>query len=356
MPPQRRRSRGHDRDGSRTARLLLGQELGAGAVSELALSLPEVRRAARVRPIPGSTVRTAQLVLRKLGLLDYERAVVTPLREARLAALGGRLPDAAADVPPRLLVRVDEFPHYQAWDEPRRFGTESFERFRAIMSEAGVPYLIAALPRVSRSPLTPRSLGSRALDDGEVGTLRRLAEDGRVTLALHGLDHRTRHASPRRHSELCGLDAGQTEELIELALAELARHGLPRPEVFVAPYNRFDAAQLELLARHFKVVCGGPESIGTLGFQRPPQWRGDALYLPGYAPFYGRAGQVSEALERYGEGIAGLWTPVVLHWGWEAQAGWRDLERLATRLAPLAVAWESFLDAVQRSSSTEAAA
>ncbi|HEX5307730.1 MAG TPA: DUF2334 domain-containing protein [Solirubrobacteraceae bacterium] len=338
-----------DRDQRRTAGLLLGADLDAGRIAEPALGLPAVRRATRVRPIPGAMARTAQLGLRKLGLLDYGRVVVAPQRSARAAALGLDGPGAVAEAPPRLLVRVDEFPHYQAWDEPRRFGTDAFERFRQIMSDAGVPYLIAALPRVSRSPLSPQALGSRPLEEGEARTLRDLAEEG-VTLALHGLDHRTRDASPRRHSELCGLDAEQTEQLIERALAELAAHGLPRPDVFVAPYNRFDASQLKVLAGYFAVVCGGPESIGTLGFQRPPQWRGETVYLPGYAPFYGHAAQVIEALDRYADRIAGLWTPVVLHWGWEADAGWRDLERLAERMAGSAVPWRSFLSAVEQSS------
>ncbi|MGH2880670.1 MAG: DUF2334 domain-containing protein [Solirubrobacteraceae bacterium] len=342
-----------DRDGLRTARLLLDAEFHAGLISESALGREAVRRATRVRRIPGPSARTAQLALRKLGLLDYERAVAAPLRTARAAALGDGKAEGDSDSPPLLLVRVDEFPHYQAWDEPRRFGADAFERFHRIMREAGVPYLIAALPRVSRSPLTPRPLGSRALEDREAQMLRMLVDDG-ATLALHGLDHRTRDASPRRHSELCGLDAGQTEELIELALAELAAHGLPRPAVFVAPYNRFDAEQFEVLGRHFSVICGGPESIGTLGFQRPPQWRGQTVYLPGYAPFYGRALQVFQALERHADRLAGLWTPVVLHWGWEADAGWSDLERLAERLAADAVPWSSFLDAVRRSSQDEA--
>jgi peptidoglycan/xylan/chitin deacetylase (PgdA/CDA1 family) len=330
-------------DQERTARLLFAAELASGALDESSLCLPAVRRATRVGPIPPRALRAAQLIARRAGLLDYERRVAAPLIAARNAALGERAVSA-----PRLLVRMDEFPHYRAWDEPARFGTPAFERFHEIMSGAGVPYLTAALPRVSRSPLSPRQLGSRPLEDGEVEMLGRLAGDG-VAIGLHGLDHRTRHPSPRRHSELCGLDERATEELLERALGELAGHGLPVPDVFVAPYNRFDAAQLPTLGRRFAVVCGGPESIGTLGFQRPPQWRGGTVYLPAYAPFYGRAAEVSAALARTGERIAGLWTPVVLHWGWEADAGWGELEALAERLARWAVPWQDFLDAVERS-------
>ncbi len=312
-------------------------------LDEPALGAPEVRKATQVGRVPTLPARVAAQIRQRFGRLDYERDVAAPLLAARASVLGER-----AAAPPRLLVRVDEFPHYRAWDEPGRFGKQEFERFHAIMADAGVAYLIAALPRVSRNPLAPGASGSRPLDDGEGQLLRRLRGEG-VTLGLHGLDHRTRHSSPRRHSELCGLDATATEELVERAVKELARHGLAAPEVFVAPYNRFDARQLNILARRFAIVCGGPESIGTVGFQRTPQWRGETVYLPSYAPFYGRAAEIAHALDRAVERATGLWTPLVLHWGWEAESGWSDLERLAPRLSNYAVPWDHFLQAVRRS-------
>ena len=39
----------------------------------------------------------------------------------------------------------------------------------------------------------------------------------------------------------------------------------------------------------------------------------------------------------------------MLHWGWEADAGWRELEALCARIAPFAAAWADFRDAVERS-------
>jgi hypothetical protein len=330
-------------DQVRTARLLFASELARGVLGENDLSSPEVKRATRVKGVPMKGVRVVQQIRHKLGGLDYERRVVAPQQAARRAVLADR-----ANSGPRLLVRVDEFPHYRAWDDPERFGAAAFERFHEIMVGAGVPYLIAALPRLSREPLSPEQLGSRPLEDREVEVLRRIAGEG-VTLGLHGLDHRTRDSSPRRHSELCGLDARATEELLERALAELAGYGLPAPGVFVAPYNRFDASQFEALARRFQVVCGGPESIGTVGFHCTPQWRGETVYLPSYTPFYGHAAEVLAALDQGERRLAGLWTPVVLHWGWEAEAGWRELERLAARIAGIAAPWGEFLEAVEQS-------
>ena len=299
--------------------------------------------AVRVRGIPSAPWRLAQGLARKLGVLDPGTASSAPLLAARRALLGERAP-----APPRFVVRVDEFPHYLAWDEPDRYGTAGYERFHEIMHGAGVPYLIAVLPRVSRQPLDPGGRESRPLDDGEVAMLAQLREDGGA-FGLHGRDHRTRFQSPRSHSELCGLDARATITLLDQALAELEADGGLRTEVFVPPYNRFDAAQWPALAARFAVVGGGPESIRRVGFQRTPQWRDGSVYLPAYAPMYGRAQEVAPAVQSAIDQAGGLWTPIVLHWGWEADAGWRELERLAALLAPYAARWEDFRAAVERS-------
>jgi peptidoglycan/xylan/chitin deacetylase (PgdA/CDA1 family) len=321
----------------RSARLLLGP----GASPE-ALRLPAVRRALRVRATPSAPVRFAQRVQRKLGRLDYERAVAAPLAAARAGALGEAAPGA-----PKFLVRVDEFPHYLAWDEPGRYGTERYASFHGRMAGAGVPYLIAVLPRVSHAPLDPAGEGWRELQDDERELLGMLPSDG-VSYGLHGLDHRTRQASPRRHSELCGLSAEETEALIATGLGELRAHAIA-PEVFVPPYNRFDDRQYELLARSFQVVCGGPESVGLVGFQRTPVWRREAVYLPSYQPLYGHAREVLPAARRLIDGRVGLWVPIVLHWGWEADEDWLALEQLLAVIAPYAAHWDDFLAEVRAS-------
>jgi Uncharacterized protein conserved in bacteria (DUF2334) len=333
-------------DELRTARLLFDAQLAGGTLADPPPLTRAVLRAVRPRRVPPRAWRVAQQVRYKLrgrpGGLDYENGVAAPQEAARRAVLR-----AAAPAPPRFLVRVDEFPNAGAWDEDGRFGTAAYERFHEIMAAAGVPYLVAVLPRVNRAPLEPSVTEARALSEREVALLARLAREG-VSFALHGFDHSTRDVSPRRHSELCGLDRVQTEALLDEGLRELARYDV-HPNVFVPPYNRFDAAQMAPLAARFKVVCGGPESIGLLGFQGAPQWRGEAVYLPSYMPFYGRAGELLDPVARAIDGALGLWVPVVLHWSWEAEVGWRDLERLTTLLAPCATSWEEFDAAIDRS-------
>lgn len=326
----------------RSARLLLGVESSTEQSAQSALRLDAVSSALRSRPFPSRPRRLAQRVALKLGRLDYERSVAEPLDRARRAVLG-----LGAAQPPRFLVRVDEFPHYLAWDDPRHYGSERYRRFHAIMAGAGVPYMVAVLPRVSHATLDPRQSRWRPLEDDERALLAQLPEDA-VTFGLHGRDHRTRFRSPRHHSELCGLGPAATEALLDDGLAELAPCGIS-PEIFVPPYNRFDAEQYDVLARRFAIVCGGPESVALLGFQRTPMWRGEAVYLPSYRPLYGHAREILPAAQRLIDRHVGLWAPIVLHWGWEADADWTQLERLVGVIGPYAAHWEDFLAAARAS-------
>jgi peptidoglycan/xylan/chitin deacetylase (PgdA/CDA1 family) len=285
-------------------------------------AMPQIAAAGR---IPAAPVRYAQAIALKLGRLNWP--------DGKAAGTGRPWP----------LVRVDEFPHATAFDSSGRFGTEAFKRFHAVLAEAGVPYLLAATPRVSRDYLDPEQDEWRPLEDAEIAELQDLKRDG-VTFALHGLDHRTRYANPRRHSEFCGLGIAEMEERIDLALSILAEIGIETP-VFVPPFNRFDAAQYALLAERFDVVCGGPESIRLLGFRPTPIREGDAVYLPSYAPLYGRAAAVLPGIERMIEAEEALWAPITLHWGWELDDDFAGLKRLCGHLAGLASDWGRFLAA-----------
>lgn len=297
------------------------------------------------RPI----VRRLQQVSLRLGALDWSQSVERPLLAARRAALG-----EAAQAPPRFLVRVDEFPNYRAWDAEGEYGSQAYRRFHELMVGAGLPYLVAVLPFVSRDPLNPDGDESRSLTSSERSMLDTLVSD-HVSFALHGRDHRTRFASPRRHSEMCGLSAARTDELLTGSLAELAPAGI-EPRVFVPPYNRFDARQLPLLAKRFEIICGGPESVGTLGLHSTPQWLGESVYLPSYPPFYGRASEILPAAAEAIERQTGLWLPITLHWEWEARDSYASLARLAEVIRPYAVSWQDFLQAVRRSAGTGEAA
>lgn len=329
-------------DEARSARLLLHDAPSAPAAPPRL-----VARAVRGRAVAPAPVRYAQALALRRGLLSWDRNVVRPFARARDEALG----DAARGTP-LALVRVDEFPHAGAWRRDDRYGAAAYERFHDMLGEHDVPYLVAVCPRVARDYLDPDATESRPLEDVELELLRRLAGDG-VAFALHGYDHRSRAREPRRRSELAGLAPAAVDELLERSAAELAQAGVEAP-VFVPPFNRFEARQYPVLARRFDVVCGGPETVPLLGFHRTPLWRDAAVYLPSYAPLYGRAGEVAAELERLLDAGTALWAPVTLHWGWEADDGWRDLRRLVRVLTRCAVPWWSFLDALRASAALPA--
>ncbi|MFZ2050178.1 MAG: DUF2334 domain-containing protein [Solirubrobacteraceae bacterium] len=327
-------------DNARNLRLHLGEH---------ANSNPKPPAALRSRRVPPAPVRAAQRVQMKLGRLDWQQAWLEPLIAARRAALGD-----AAQGPPRFLVRVDEFPYYTTFDEPQQQGVEMSRRFHAVMAEEGVPHLMSILPQLTHAPLDPDSQGGRPLGDVELALIEQMRHDG-VTFAQHGTTHRTRYANPRRRSELCGLSAADTEALLEEGRLRLLAAGIDA-RVFVPPFNRFDAAQYELLSTRFDVVCGGPESVALLGFHGGPLWRGDSVYLPCYAPLYADAKTVIGAAEQLIDAAPGTWVPIVLHTSWEQENGFAALRALARRIAPYAASWEQLLTEVDRSRNAEPAA
>ena len=156
--------------------------------------------------------------------------------------------------------------------------------------------------------------------------------DHDVDFALHGRDHRTRYESPRRRRASCAVTAAAGEELLDGASAELREVGI-EADVFIAPYNRFDARQYLALARRFAVICAAARSPCRCWASRTPLWRGEAVYLPSYYPVYGTAASCCRrpATDRSEPGI---WVPIALHWGWEADGGWDDLRRLTEVIAP----------------------
>lgn len=290
---------------------------------------------------PAGPTRLVQWLAARRERLGWEQSIATPLEAARTAALG-----AAAAGPPRVLVRVDEFPHARSFDDAGKFGHDAYMRFHQVFAEAGVPYLIAVSPRVSEDYLDPEVQTDRPLSPGEERRLAELRDDPLVSFALHGLNHRTRRASPRRRSEFCGLSPADAAARIDQGIATLAAHGVEAP-VFVPPFNRFDHSQYALLADRFEIICAGPETIRLLGFQPTPMWWGDALYLPSYAPLYGKARETQLEVERLSDRGAALWAPLTLHWGWELEDDFASLRRLCSLLAEqgLAADWRDLRDA-----------
>ncbi len=330
-------------DAERSARLLFWPELSSWAVSGEDLRRSEILRLCVARRVPPLPLRYAQRLAMKAGRLSYERQWLD-----RLVAARARLIGAGAAAPPRFLLRADEYPNQSLGIASERRGQEIAETFHGILHEAGVAYLTAVTPQLSDDVLNPSAGGWRPLTPEEIAFLARLRSDG-VELALHGLTHRTRSANPRMRSELCGLDAATLTALLDEGLARLQAAVDARPEVFVAPFNRFDARQYGVLASRFRVITGGPESVALMGFHGSPLWRGRAVYMPCYAPFYAPAAELEPHVRRLIAAGVGTWVPLTLHPAWEQRDGFAGLRRLARTLAPHAVPWSEFALAVHGS-------
>ena len=330
-------------DAPRSARLCFARELRDGVITDRELAArTDVLSVFRHRRVPRVQVRIAQRLAMKAGLLDFETGFLSSVRRARRAMLG-----ALADAPPRFLIRVDEFPDSSALDNGRERWRTASKAFHETLSAAGVPYLMAIVPQYTHRPLDPTATGGQPLDDDDRALIEQMHREG-VTFAQHGLTHRTRYRNPRRRSELCGLETDETEALITDGRERLAQVGV-FPRVFVPPFNRFDARQFPNLARHFDVIGGGPETLPLMGFQGGPIWRGEAVFLPCYAPLYSAASQLPPVIDRLVALATGTWVPIVIHVSWEIGDSFRSLAVFARRIAPYAASWEEFLQAVDMS-------
>ena len=330
------------RNSERSRRLLFSPELAAGAVRPSQLARVEVREATRTRHVPSLLSRRLQRRLMAGGSLRFERETVERAMAARRAVLG----DAAA-APRRLLVRAGAFPHPLADDDPERHGTARFAAFHRAMLDAGLRYLVAVTPRVSHRPGDPKAEGWRPLRDDELELLAQLRHDD-VMFAAHGLDHRTRRRGEARRSELAGLSRRKLAERLDLAAEELAAAAI-RPTVFVPPYDRFDWSQWDELARRYEVVAAGHGSLDALGYHDGPLWRGDAVWMPTYAPLDGPPAQVLEAARALDAAGAALWVGAAFDWSRAVD----DPGALAAAgaLARWSTPWEAFLEAVRASAS-----
>jgi len=325
------------------------EELRSGAITDSQLmARPDVIGAFRSRAVPWLSTRVLQRLAMKAGLLDFERGFLSQVHRARGAMLGSR-----ADAPPRFLVRVDEYPDSAALDDSPQRWRDATKVFHETLCAAGVPYLMAVVPQYTHRPLDPAAAGGRPLGDEDHALLELMAGDG-VTFAQHGTTHRTRYSSPRRRSELCGLDAAATDALIGAGRRQLAELGV-ETRVFVPPFNRFDAAQFTALGRCYDIIAGGPESVSLVGFQGGPIASGNAVYLPCYEPLYAQASRLVPVVDRLVARGIGTWVPIVLHVSWEMPDRFRALDAFAQKVAPYAVSWNLLLDAVDLTRASDGA-
>jgi len=300
-------------DERRSAALLFAEELALGTVDMSALDTPQVLEAVRDRPVPSWAARKLQRRLASAGNLGYEEHSVEPMVAARRAVLG-----AAADGPPRMLLRVGAFPHPDADADPARAGSERFAAACDVLQAHEVPFLVAVRPRETAG-------GDAPYRPDEEDLLLRLRDAG-TAFALQGLAD---HPAARLDDDAVALQA--------IGIA---------PDVLVPAGERVDPRRWGALAERFDVLAGGPPTVSDLGWHPTPLWRSGAVHLPAYAPFHGAAAPMAAAVPRLAARRPALWVPLAIDWAADAPA---DVATLAATLAGLAHPWDEFLAAVRAS-------
>ncbi len=233
-----------------------------------------------------------------------------------------------------LFLRVDDFP---AWTETMdAFIPESeFLVFHDVLMRHHIPYLIAVTPQPCVRPLDRHEKRTQQLTPAEQEILRTAVRNG-ASIGLHGVTHRTR--SDRTHAEFWEMDNDFFEEQIRYGHLELERMTGVHTRVFVPPFNRITATQLNLLSKRFAVVCGGPESVPLIGRRDCERLANGCLYFPSYPPYYGRAHQILKALENP---ITAEALCITLHWEWERRRGYSELESLCAAIRERVRSWDN---------------
>lgn len=229
------------------------------------------------------------------------------------------------------LLRVDDFPQPE-------YSLQQFRRFHEIPARYGIRYLLGVTPFLHATPMAPGDGLGSGLDPEEVRVLQRIAQE--ADFALHGFSHRTIDIDPP--SELAGLSCEALEDLIHKSL-EVFRSLDIECSVFIPPFNTVPLEQVSVLARHFKILCGGPESLHYLGFRLSPSLLDGLVYLPSYPPAYAHAREVLEFVRQLKFEDVPVIVPLTLHWAWEVEDDFHSVDRLCAEIASRTVSVRDLL-------------
>jgi hypothetical protein len=131
---------------------------------------------------------------------------------------------------------------------------------------------------------------------------------------------------------------------LDAALEKVLNKGTPMaaPGIFIPPYNAINRDQIAYLTRHFKVICGGPETARfTDCYTGPVALRNGAWYVPSFFPFYGAAAEVVSRMPRLLRQSRGL-ACITVHMPVEARDGFAALMSLIERLGEAVIPWSCF--------------
>jgi len=223
--------------------------------------------------------------------------------------------------------------------------SSAFLDFHNILSEFGVPYLLGVTPHLAADPLDPDGKTVHGLSEADASILRHICSEG-VDLALHGFTHRMR--GPKIRSELFGVPEAELRSLLEQSFQVFTENGLPEPIAFIPPFNAIDRRSARVISEYLSILCGGPESIHSLGFSACPDKIEGMDYWPSFYPAYGPARSVSRYVQRVSKAPRGYLIPITVHWRWEKGDNFGAVRNLAALVSNRVDRWVSHMGAAAR--------
>ena len=146
------------------------------------------------------------------------------------------------------------------------------ERLYRPFLERGLPVNLATIPEVALDTSLPegRLEGFLAYRNGAASRTAPMGSNAKLVSYLrenegyeivqHGLHH--------DYLEFEGVDGARACDWLEQGTKALVEAGFPRPQTFVAPYDKFSRAALQETARRFRIVSSGWYELGRV----PPTW------------------------------------------------------------------------------------
>lgn len=225
--------------------------------------------------------------------------------------------------PPEILVRVDDFPHWE-----KNF--EDFLEFDRIMENNGVSYVLGVTPFLSKNPKDPDNNRFEKLTKGEISFLKKAQKEGRIRIAMHGVTHQT--SVKKNNAEFKGKSKQEIEKEIKEAKDYLENKGLGT-EIFIPPFNEISKKDFEAIKKYFRTIMTGPETIKDFG-KKGISKIGKTLYIPSYFPYYYRPRK---------QKFPPLKGKRVLALHWTAFKSKKELRKLIKYIKPFSVNYEEFI-------------
>jgi hypothetical protein len=253
-----------------------------------------------------------------------------PLHEFLLNTNGGKRVKK-----PVCVIRVDDFPR---WD----LQFSDYEKFHNILRNNKIPYLLGVTPHAALHPLEVDCTEFLNLEKDEIEFLK-AAKQQSVTIAFHGYNHKT---NGEARSEFDSIDQRAIEQKIENGLRYLKENIGVTTDIMIPPFNHFGRWTIPILGKYFRIICGGPETLPILGLAQSPSLLEDNIvYIPSYRPLYGRTAYINRFLKKFIKKQKYAFLPITIHWAWEENEGYKDLQEFCSLIQNFdVISWDNLKD------------